>query len=150
MQQQTADAPQGVPLEDHIGIVSHEAGGGPQVDDGPGLGAGQTEGVDMGHHIVPQLPLLLSGHGIIDVRQMLPHLRQLLVGDGKPKLLLAFRQGEPEPAPGGKLPVIGKDLLHLPAGIAAAQRVFIDFVHIRSSFSGVGFTCSPAGPWRRR
>ncbi len=56
---------------------------------------------------------------------MCAHFVKLLVRYVESKLLLAFCEGKPEPAPCGKLAVIGEYLLHLAPCIAFAERIFV-------------------------
>ena len=53
--------------QQQIGVVGHIATGGPQVDDSPGLRAGVAKGVDVGHHVVAELALVVLGRVEIDV-----------------------------------------------------------------------------------
>ena len=78
--------------------------------------------------------LMRGGRGIINVIYMLAHLCKLFFGNRDSKLALAFRKGNPKPAPGGKLAVVGKNALHLLAGIAGAKRIYIKFMigHIKN------------------
>ena len=131
VQKQLADAQQRVPLEDNIGIITHIAAGGPQVDDGPGLGAGQTVGIDMSHNVVAHLSLPPAGGLIVYIIQVSAHLVKLFIGDVQSQLLLALGKDDPQLAPGGKLPVVGEDFLHFLAGIALAERVLISVVQYR-------------------
>lgn len=68
-------------------IVSHVAGGGAEVDDGSGGGAAVCEGVDVSHDVVPELALLLSRHGEVDVLLVALHLLDLGVRDGQTQIL---------------------------------------------------------------
>ena len=86
---------QAVPHLQNVGVVTHIAGGGAQVDDGLGLGADLAEGEHMGHHVVPDLVLMRRGGGIVDVVNVLAHLLNLLVADGDAQLLLRLRQRDP-------------------------------------------------------
>ena len=111
------DQGQPLPHEDDVGVVPHIAAGGPQVDDGHGLGALGAKGVDVGHDVVAQLLLLLGRQFIVNVGEMGLHLVNLLLGDGQAQLHLRPGQRHPQLAPGGKLLVRGKQVLHLIAGI---------------------------------
>ena len=128
VEQQLADTQQRIPLKDNIRIITHIAAGGPQVNDGSGLGADLTIGIDMSHDVVAHLSLPLAGGLIIYIIQVGTHLVKLFIGDVQPQLLLALGKDHPELAPGGKLPVVGEDLLHFFAGIALAERVLISVV----------------------
>ena len=49
-----------LPHKDHIGVVPHIAAGGAQMDNGHGLGALLTKGMDMGHYVMAQALFLFS------------------------------------------------------------------------------------------
>lgn len=74
-------------VNDNYSIVPHVAGGGTEVDDGSGSGAAVCEGVDVGHDIMPELALLLSRHGEVDVFFVAFHLLNLGVCDGQTQSL---------------------------------------------------------------
>ena len=50
-----------------VGVVGHVAARRPQVNNRPGVGTHVAVGVNVGHHVVPQLLLVLSGRREIDV-----------------------------------------------------------------------------------
>ena len=129
VQQQGADAQQRVPLLQHVGVVTDIAAGGTEMDDGLCLGAGHAVGVNVRHDIVAHLPLPPVGQLKINVVRMRLHLGNLLVGNIEPELLLAFGQNDPQTPPRGEFTLIGKNLLHFPAGIAPAEGVDIGIVH---------------------
>ena len=101
------------------------------MDNGLCLRAAFTESEYMGHNVVPDLMLVRGGGGIIDVGEIGPHLSKLFLAYIQAQLLLALSQGEPEPAPGGKLGVVGEKPFHFLVGISAAEGVFVKFVHNR-------------------
>ena len=82
----------------------------------------------MGHDVVAHLALMRGGSVVVDVRYMRFHLLYLPVAYIQPQLLFALGKGYPQPAPCGKLEVIGKEPLHLLSGIPPAQGVFVKFV----------------------
>ena len=88
------------------------------MDDALRLRALKPVCIDMAHHIVTDD--LLPGFGIrvIDIIPVRLHLGDLLVRDIQAQLLLCLRQGDPQSPPGPELHVLGKYVLHLPAGIA--------------------------------
>ena len=111
--------------QQNVGVVPHIAAGGPQVDDGHGIGAPSAVGMDVGHNVVAQLLLLLLGQVIVDVVLLPLQLVDLPLGDGQAQFHLRPGQGNPQPAPGGKFLVRGEQIKHLPAGVAGGQRTFI-------------------------
>ena len=115
--------------QNHVRIVPHVAAGGPQVDDGHGVGAVGPVGVDVGHHVVAELLLLLGGQVVVDVVTFPLHLIDLGLGDGQAQFHLRPGQGDPQPVPGGKLLVRGEEVQHLPAGVPGCQRAFIGVFH---------------------
>ena len=66
-------------MKNNVGIVTHVAAGGSQVDDGFCLGAGKTVSVDMSHDIVAYLSLPLAGGLIIYIIQVSAHLVKLFL-----------------------------------------------------------------------
>ena len=96
--------------------------------DGLRLGTGFAEGEHVRHNVVAHLSLPPAGGLIVYIIQVSAHLVKLFIGDVQPQLLLALGKDDPQLAPGGKLPVIRKNLLHLLAGIALAERVLISVV----------------------
>ena len=119
---------QAVPHDEHVGIVSHVAGGGPKVDDGHRRRAALAKGMHVSHHIVPQLFFVLRRAVKVNVVQMGAHFIELHFGNGQPQLPLALREPEPQPAPGGELMLRRKKKLHLVACIARGQRRLIAVV----------------------
>lgn len=57
------------------------------MNNGHGLGASLAKGIDVGHHVVPHLPLLALRQLIVDVLQVGAHLLQLLILDRQPLLV---------------------------------------------------------------
>ena len=119
------DQLQSLPHEDHVGIVPHIAAGGPQMDDGHGFGAQLTVGVDMGHHVMAQLPFPLGRLLIVDISDMGLQFIHLLLGHREPQLHLGPGQRDPQTSPSGEFLVSGKEIQHLVAGISGGQRTFI-------------------------
>ena len=95
------------------------------MDDGHGLGAQLAVGVDMGHHVMAQLFLPLSGLFIVDVGNVGLQFLHLLPGDRQAQLHLRPGQGHPQAAPGGEFLIGGEDVLHLVAGVAGGQGALI-------------------------
>ena len=115
--------------QNDIRVVPHVAAGGPQVEDGHGTGALGAVGVDVGHHVMAELPLLLLGQVIVDVVLLPLQLVDLPLGDGQAQFLLRPGQGNPQPAPGGEFFIGRKNIQHLPAGVAGGQGAFIGVFH---------------------
>ena len=87
---------EGLAEQDQVGIVGDETARGPQVDDRPRRRALIAVGVDVGHHVVPEL-FLVNGRGFeIDVVDMLPQFRELAVGDRQTEFVLGLCQGHPQ------------------------------------------------------
>ena len=99
------------------------------MDDALGLRALQPVGVDMRHYVVAYLLLPCGGCVIINVGDVRFHLGKLLIGDGQAKLLLRLGQSDPEPPPGGKFHIGGKEILHLLTCITRTKRTFIAVFH---------------------
>ena len=98
------------------------------MDDARRLGALEPVGVYMAHHVVAAFPLPALGIFIIDVVLVGFQLGDLLVGDFQALLLLRPGQGNPQPAPGAELVVLGEYKLHLLAGIPGGKGADIAIV----------------------
>ena len=80
---------------------------------------GFLEGVDVGHHVVPQALLVLRGPIEVDVVELRFHLPQRLGADPvESELALAAGKLEPEPAPQAELVCGREEAEHLGAGVA--------------------------------
>ena len=75
----------------------------------------------MAHHIVAALALAALGVIVVNIVLMGLQFGNLLIGNGQALLLLGARQGDPQPSPGAKLVVLGKDELHLRACIPGGK-----------------------------
>ena len=104
------------------------------MDDAGGVGALLAVGVDVAHHIMADLLLTGLRHLIVDIVLMCDQLLDLFIADIQSQLLLALCQRDPQPAPGTKLLVVGKQLLHLLAGITLCQRALVNIVHACSPY----------------
>ena len=82
----------------------------------------------MRHNIMANLVLVCGCGGVINIVYVRPHFGDLLLRYRNTKLAFAFRKGNPKLPPGGEFAVVGKNALHLLAGIAGAKRVYIKFV----------------------
>ena len=65
--QAVADQFQGLSQQQQIGVVGDEATGGSKMNDPASLRAPVSVGVHMGHHVVPEIPLVTGSHLEIDV-----------------------------------------------------------------------------------
>ena len=127
---------QGLPHQNDVGVIPYIAAGGAQMDDGHGLGAGISVGMDVGHHVVAELFLIFRRLVVVDVVNMGGQFVHLLLGDGQAQLHLGPGQGHPQAAPGGELLIRREHILHLVAGIAGGQRTLISVVtHRHNLFS---------------
>ena len=106
---------------DNIGVVSHIAAGGSQMDDSFGFGALEAVSVHMAHDIVTDQ--LFPGHRIliVDVVQVGSQLVQLLLGNIQALIFLSLGQCQPEPPPGAELVVLREDVLHFLRGIPGGE-----------------------------
>ena len=128
-QKQAANLQQAFPHLNHVGVIAHIAGSRAQVDNGHGQGAKIPEGVQVSHYVVTKVFLVFGHSFIINVVDMGAHLVDLRLGDVQPQLLLAFGQGDPQPAPGGEFEIRGEDMLHLFGCVAGTQGTFIGRLH---------------------
>ena len=122
--------------QDEVGVVGHKAARGPQVDDRPGRGALVAVGIDVRHHVVPQLVLVLGGRGEVDVVDVGPQRGELLLGDRQPQLGLGLRQRDPQPPPRAVFALVAPQRGHLARRVAGDERILI-FVVRHSSGSRV-------------
>ena len=79
--------------QDQVGVVGDVAGGGAEVDDVAGGRGGVAEGVDVGHHVVAELALVLVGAGEVDVVEVGAQLLELLGADAR-RLAVVGEQAE--------------------------------------------------------
>ena len=108
--------------DQQVGVVGDEGAGGAEVEEGPGRGRLVAEGVDVGHHVVAEPPLVLGGRGQVGVVEMGAHLRQRRVRDVEPQLPLRLGQRQPEPAPEADAVRLAPEPLHGGRGVAGAER----------------------------
>ena len=78
--QPVADHFQGLAQQDQIGVVGHVAACRAQVDDRPGLRADVAVGMHVGHHVVPQPPLVPLGRRKIDRHRRAASVRRSAPG----------------------------------------------------------------------
>ena len=110
--------------DNNVGVVPHIAGGGPQMDNPRRLGALLPVSVYMAHHIMTHFLFPGPGHFVIDILSMGLQFVNLFLGDhrlavlGESQFLFSLRQGNPQPPPGAEFHILGKNILHFPAGIA--------------------------------
>ena len=122
------DDPQAVAHQDQVGVVADIATGRAEVNDRRRLGRRIAEGMDMGHHIVAELRLVLAGLVVIDVVEVLGHLVDLRLRDRKPQLLFRLGQFQPDPPPGPEFPRRPKQLGHFPRRVPLDQRTCINAI----------------------
>ncbi len=120
-----ADKIEGLAEEDQIGIVGDITTGRSPVDDRPRGGTGIAVGVDMSHHVVAQATFVLPRGLKIDLVRLALHLGQLLVGDRQPQFLFRFGQGDPQPPPRPKFPLVPPQTAHFLRRVTADQRVVV-------------------------
>ena len=89
--------------QDDIGIISHIAGGGSQVNDAFCLRALLTVRIHVRHDIVADHLFSFLCHVIIDVFRMGFQLVDLFLCNRKSQLFFCFRQGDPQLPPCAEL-----------------------------------------------
>ena len=120
---------------DELGVVGDEAAGGAEVDDRHRFRTKLAEDVNVAHDVVAQFALFGGDLVEVDVVEVLFHCGDLGVGDGQPELLLALREHEPEPPPGGVFELRAPEIAHLLACVTVGQRILIDvIVHRKCPF----------------
>ena len=116
------------PAQDYdVRIVPYVAGGRAQVYDPRRLGALQTVGVYVTHHVVTDFLFAGFRRLEVDIVPMRHKLRDLLFGYFQAERPLRLCQRDPEAPPGGKLKLFGKNILHLPARVARGKGRNIGF-----------------------
>ena len=95
-----------------------------------GRAAGPTSPirVDVGHHVVAELLLVLRRGGEVDVVDMRPQLVNLLLRDVEAQFPLGFSEHHPEFSPGGMLHLRRPQRGHLARGVSANERVIVNVV----------------------
>ena len=68
--------PQPVAHDDQVGVVGDERAGGAEVEERPRGRRLVAEGVDVGHHVVPEAALVAGRGGEVGVVEVGPHLRR--------------------------------------------------------------------------
>ena len=99
------------------------------MNDRLSLGTGDPIGIDMSHDIVPYLSLAAVGDLVINIIDMSLKLLCLCIGYIESELLLALGKGDPKTPPSREFLIVREYFLHLPARIAAAERIFVYIVH---------------------
>jgi len=128
-QQLSAQIAQRVAVEDEIGVVGHIAARCAQMDDALRARRHLAEAVDVRHDVVADLLFLGRDHVVVDGAHVGRELVHLRLRDGQAELVLGLRQRHPEPPPGLKPRVGGKQVQHVLRGVARAQRAFKDGLH---------------------
>ena len=82
----------------------------------------------MGHDIVADLPLPLSGGIVVDIGDVLLQLADLLLRYRQAQLVLGPGQGRPQPPPGLEAHIRGEQVQHIRRGVAPGQGGFINVV----------------------
>ena len=90
----------------------------------------------VGHHVVPQPPLVPFGRRKIDRIDVLLQLGDLLLADRQAEFRLRLGQGHPKPPPGAELPLRAPQLAHRGRGIAGNQGVVVLGVLVGHGGSG--------------
>ena len=75
-------------------------------------------GVDVGHHVVTDLLLLLGGSLEVDIRDMRPQCRHLFLGHRQAQRMLRGGKLRPKPPPGLDARPLGEQPKHLVGRIA--------------------------------
>ena len=107
--------------DEHIGVVTDIAGGGAQMNDGAGFGAGVSECVNVRHHIVAELFLVGGGLFVVHFIGVRLHFLNLLIGNRQAGALFGFGQGNPESVPGAEFFVCREEILHFGRGIPGGE-----------------------------
>ena len=106
-----------------LGVVGDERRSRAEVNDRFGRGRLQAERIDVRHHVMPDLALATLGVFIVDVLRVHLHLRDLLLGDRKPKLFFSFGERDPEPSPRSEFEIGREEVRHFIRCVPIGERV---------------------------
>ena len=98
------------------------------MNDAAGVGQRSRIRVDVGHHVVPQLALVLGGPVEIDVVDGRFQLGDLGLGDRQAQFALGFGQGDPQLPPGGVDSPGRPEPAHRLRGIPGDERIVVNVV----------------------
>ena len=113
---------------DDVGVVADVARGRTEVNDPLCLRADETVSVNVGHYVMSHFLFAGFGSRKIYVVDIGFELRDLLLGYAEPELHLRAGERSPQSAECRELLLRGKDVLHLLACVACAERAFVGFV----------------------
>ena len=94
-----AQMDESVAVEHKVGVVGDITARRAEVDDALRAGRSRAEGIDVRHHIVPQLLFLRRDEFIVDGGDVCGQLVHLLLRHGQAQRVLRLRQRYPEPPP---------------------------------------------------
>jgi hypothetical protein len=133
--------PEPLPHHHQVGIVGDVSAGGSQMDVGPGGRRLVAEGVHVGHHVVPEAPLVLRRRGEVGIVEVGAQLLHRPLGDGDAEGALLFHQREPEPAPEPDPVGLAPELLHGRRGVPGTERRLVPGVAHRRKTRSVKMVC---------
>ena len=137
------DAERFAHLQD-VGVVGDERRGRAEVDDAFRGWRLETVGVDVRHHVVPDLALAALGVVVVDVVGVRLQLGDLRVGDRQPELLLRLGERNPELPPRPELEVGGEEVRHLLRGVPLGERVLCGVARHGSNYTALTLPHRPA------
>ena len=117
-----------VAIEDKVGVVGHIAARRTEVDNAGGRGRGLAVGVHVRHHVMAHLVLALFRDVVVDIGDVRGKLIDLLLRNGQAQLMLGTRQRHPQPAPGLKAHIGGKEVQHIFGCIAGRKRGLVNIL----------------------
>ena len=117
--------------QQEVRVVRDEAARRPEVDDATRRGGRVAVGVDVRHHVVPHLALVLRRCVEVDIVGMNAHLGEDIGANASDRVVIAghaefglgLGEGDPEPTPGRKLPPGAPQALHRVAAIPPHQGI---------------------------
>ena len=114
--------------QDQVGVVGDVAARRTEVDDLAGVRAAIAIRVDVGHHVVPQLALVLRGPVEIDLVDGGIQLGDLCLGDRQAEFVLGFGQCDPQLPPRGVDSLFRPQPAHRRRRVARNQRIVVNLM----------------------
>ncbi len=142
------DQPESVADLQQLRVAVYKLARRPEVENRPRLRRRLSEGMHMGHDVMPERPLQFRGSCVVDIFKVRPQLRDLLIADGQPQRLLRLGQCQPQASPRGEFPLRRPDLLHLCGGVAGGQRRLVRAVRIVHRVAVLGEKRRKIANWR--
>ena len=104
------------------------------MNDGAGLGADISPGMNLCHHIMPEGFFIFCGFFVVDILQVGLHFGDLFLRNSHAHGFFGFCQSNPQLVEGGEFHIFRKKILHFFSRIAGRKRADVAVViHFLSS-----------------